>query len=162
MSTIEQSVEVAVPVRTAYDQWTQFEEFPRFMDGVKAVEQLDDTHVRWKAKVAGRRKRWDAEIIEQVPDQRIAWRSTSGARNAGLVTFQPAGTDRTRVTLRMDVEPDDAVERVGDAIGILDRQVHGDLQRFKEFIEERRVATGAWRGTVQDGIETTEDPRRHP
>lgn len=150
MSSVERTITVEAPIRAVYDQWTQFEEFPRFMDGVKAVEQLDDTHVRWKAKVAGRRKRWDAEIIEQVPDQRIAWRSTSGAPNAGIVTFQPRG-ESTHVTLRLEAEPEGAVESAGDSLGFLDRQVKGDLERFKEFIEQRGVPTGAWRGEIHGG-----------
>jgi uncharacterized membrane protein len=149
MSTVEKSIDVNVPLRTAYDQWTQFEEFPRFMEGVQSVRQLDDTRLHWVAEVGGQHKEWDAEITEQEPDQRIAWTSTSGARNAGVVTFHRIDDDTTRVTLNMDVEPEGAMESAGDAMGFLDRQVEGDLERFKEFIEERGAPTGAWRGEVE-------------
>ena len=149
MSTVEKTIDVNVPVRTAYDQWTQFEEFPRFMEGVKSVEQTDDTHLHWLAEIAGQEKEWDAEITEQQPDQRIAWTSTSGARNAGVVTFHRIDEDTTRVALQMEVEPDGIIEAAGDALGVLDRRVEGDLERFKEFVEGRGTPTGAWRGEVQ-------------
>ena len=149
MSNITKSIDVDVPVRMAYDQWTQFEEFPRFMDGVRSVTQVDDTHLHWAAEVAGVEKEWDAEISEQHPDERVAWHSTSGAKNAGVVTFHRLDDDRTRVTLQMDVEPDGPIENLGDWLGILDRQVQGDLGRFKTFIEARPAATGAWRGNVE-------------
>ena len=149
MSEILESIDVDVPVRTAYDQWTQFEEFPRFMEGVESIRQLDETHLEWKAKVAGVTKEWRAEITEQTPDQRIAWQATDGARNAGVVTFHRLDDRRSRVTLQLDVEPEGPLESIGDAVGVLKRQVSGDLERFKEFIEERGVATGAWRGEVQ-------------
>ena len=153
MSRIESSIDVDVPVRVAYDQWTQFEEFPRFMDGVESVKQLDDTHLHWVARIAGIRKEWDAEITQQEPDQRVAWNSTSGADNAGAVDFHRIDDGRTRITLTMDIEPDGVIESVGDAVGVPDRQVEGDLKRFKEFIEQRLVASGAWRGTVkQDDV----------
>ena len=148
MSKVEKSVDVNVPVRTAYDQWTQFESFPRFMEGVNSVEQTDDTHLHWTAEIAGKTEEWDAEVTEQEPDQRVAWRSTSGARNAGVVTFHRIDEDTTRVTLQMDVEPEGFIESAGDALGVLDRRVDGDLDRFKEFIEERGAPTGAWRGNV--------------
>jgi uncharacterized membrane protein len=151
MSTVEKSIDVNVPLRTAYDQWTQFEEFPRFMEGVKSVRQLDDTHLHWIAEVGGQDKEWDAEITEQEPDQRIAWTSTTGARNAGVVTFHRIDDDTTRVTLQMDVEPEGFMESAGDAMGVLDGRVEGDMERFKEFIEERGAPTGAWRGEVQGG-----------
>jgi uncharacterized membrane protein len=151
MATVEKSLDVDVPVRTAYDQWTQFEEFPRFMDAVESVAQIDDTHVHWVAKVGGKRKEWDAKITEQTPDQRVAWESTSGAPNGGVVTFDPIGDGRTRVKLRMEAEPEGVVETVGSAVGVLDREVEGDLERFKEFIESRGTETGAWRGEVRDG-----------
>ena len=149
MSTIEKSVEVNVPRRTAYDQGTQFEEFPRFMDAIESVTQLDDTHLRWVAKVAGVRKEWEAEITQQEPAQRLAWTSTTGAKNAGAVDFHRLDDRTTRITLTMDVEPDGAVETIGDAIGVPGREVEGDLKRFKEFIEQRGAPTGAWRGTVE-------------
>jgi len=149
VATVEQSIDVNVPVHVAYDQWTQFEEFPRFMDGVKNVRQIDDTHLHWVAEVAGDEKEWDAEITEQHPDDRVAWHSTSGARNAGAVTFHRLDDDNTRVTLQLDAEPEGAVETAGDALGFLDRRVNGDLKRFKEFLEERGAPTGAWRGSVE-------------
>jgi uncharacterized membrane protein len=148
MSTIEKSIEVNVPVRTAYNQWTQFEEFPRFMQGIKSVKQLDDTHVHWHAEIAGVDREWDAEIVEQVPDRRIAWRSVSGARNDGIVEFTPVGSDRTRLTVRLEYEPQGIAENVGDMANVPDRRVQGDMERFKQFIESRGQETGGWRGTV--------------
>jgi uncharacterized membrane protein len=149
MSTVTKSIDVNVPIRAAYDQWTQFEEFPRFMEGVKEVRQLDDTHLHWKAEIAGVTKEWDAEITEQHPDERVAWKSTSGARNAGVVTFHRLDDDRTRVTLQLDVEPDGPIETVGDWAGVLDRQVEEDLDRFSKYITGRGEPTGAWRGNVE-------------
>ena len=149
MSQTLSSVDVEVPVRTAYDQWTQFEEFPLFMEGVESVRQLDDTHLEWKASVAGVDKEWRAEITEQEPDQRIAWRSTSGASNAGVVTFHRLDEGKTRVTLQLDVEPEGGIESVGDALGLVKRRAEGDLDRFKEFIAGRGSATGAGRGEVE-------------
>jgi uncharacterized membrane protein len=150
MSVVEHDIDVTVPVRIAYNQWTQFESFPEFMDGVRRVVQQDDSTLEWTAEIAGVDKTWTAEIVEQVPDQRIAWRSTSGAPNAGIVTFQPRG-ESTHVTLRLEAEPEGAVESAGDSLGFLDRQVKGDLERFKEFIEQRGVPTGAWRGEIHGG-----------
>lgn len=149
MSKVEQSIDVDVPVRVAYDQWTQFEEFPRFMDAVESVKQIDDTHLHWVAKIAGVRKEWDAEITQQEPDQRVAWTSTSGADNGGSVDFHRLDDEKTRITLTMDVDPEGIVENVGDAIGVPGFMVSGDLERFKKFIEDRQVASGAWRGTVE-------------
>ena len=149
MSTVEKSIEVNQPVRTVYDQWTQFEEFPRFMEGVERVVQLDDTHLHWVAEIAGVKREWDAEITEQVPDQRIAWRSLVGERNAGVVSFQPNGQNSTRITLAVEYEPDDLVEKVGDKLGFVSKRTEGDLERFKEFIESRGAETGAWRGQVR-------------
>ncbi len=148
MATVEQSIDVNVPIRVVYDQWTQFEDFPQFMEGVKSVGQLDDTHLHWVAEVAGDKKEWDAEITEQHPDERVAWQSTLGARNAGMVTFHRLDDDHTRVTLEMDVEPQGVVETAGEALGFLDRRVKGDLKHFKDFVEERRMPTGTWRGNV--------------
>jgi uncharacterized membrane protein len=147
-SWVEQSIEVDVPVGTAYNQWTQFEEFPQFMDSVLEVKQLDDTHLRWRANVAGKTKEWDAEITEQLPDTRIAWRSTSGASNAGVVTFNKVGDSRTRVLLQMDYDPEGLGERVGDALGAMKLTARGNLKRFKDLVESRGVETGAWRGEV--------------
>jgi len=153
MASITKSVDVDVPVRTAYDQWTQFETFPEFMEGIDEVRQLDDTHLHWVADVAGQHREWDAEITQQEPDMRVAWTSTSGATNAGVVTFHRLEDQKTRVTLQMDWDPEGVVENVGAQLGFDDRRVQGDLDRFKAFIEERGSATGAWRGTVeQDAV----------
>ena len=149
MSQIIEAIDVEVPVRTAYDQWTQFEEFPRFMEGIESVRQIDDTHLEWAASIAGKRKEWRAEITEQTPDQRIAWKATEGAENAGVVTFHRLDDRKTRVTLQLDVEPDGPVESAGDALGFVQRRAKGDMERFKKFIEERGVPTGAWRGEVE-------------
>jgi uncharacterized membrane protein len=149
MSTIEESIEVQVPVRTAYNQWTQFEDFPRFMEGVQEVRQLDDTHLRWKADIAGQEREWDAEITEQHPDERVAWKSTGGAQHAGVVTFHRIGDEQSRVMLQLDVEPEGVTEQVGDKLGFVKRRVKGDLERFKELIESRGSETGGWRGEVQ-------------
>ena len=151
MSRIVESIDVEVPVRVAYDQWTQFEQFPRFMDGVKRVQQLNDTTLEWTAEINGVQRSWQAEISEQEPDQVIAWRSTSGAKNDGRVSFEPLGGNRTRVTLELEVEPEGAIEKAGDALGFVERQVEGDLRRFKEFIESRGTPTGGWRGEVEGG-----------
>lgn len=149
MATIEKSIDVNVPVRTAYNQWTQFEDFPRFMAGVKEVRQTDDTHLLWVAEIAGKEEKWNAEITEQHPDQRIAWRSTAGATNAGVVTFHYIDESTTRVMLQLDYEPEGVVETAGDKLGLVARRVEGDLNRFKDFIESRHVPTGAWRGEVE-------------
>jgi uncharacterized membrane protein len=149
MASVVQSIDVNVPLSTAYNQWTQFEEFPRFMEGVKSVKQIDDTRLHWVAEIAGNEEEWDAEISEQHPDERVAWRSISGPKHAGVVTFHRIDDGTTRVTLQMDVEPEGVVENVGTALGFLDRRVKGDLERFKEFIEGRGSETGAWRGEVE-------------
>jgi uncharacterized membrane protein len=150
MTTIEESVEVAVPLRTAYDQWTQFEEFPRFMEGVESVTQADDTHLHWVASFGGARREWDAEVTEQVPDERVAWTSRSGTRNAGVVTFHRLDDTTTRVMLQLDVEPEGLVEQAGDKLGFIKRRASGDLDRFKDYIESRGTETGAWRGEVRN------------
>jgi len=151
MSKITDHVDVEVPIRVAYDQWTQFESFPEFMEGVERVVQLDDRTLDWTARIAGKVKHWRATIVEQVPDQVVAWRSTEGARNDGRVTFEPASPDACRITLELDVEPEGAVEATGDALGFVARRVKGDLERFKEYIAARGQATGAWRGRVEGG-----------
>jgi uncharacterized membrane protein len=148
MSTIEQSIDVNVPVRTAYNQWTQFEEFPTFMEGVEEVRQIDDTHLHWRTKVGGREKEFDATITEQHPDERIAWKASQGADQAGVVTFHRVDEERTRIMLQLEAEPEGAVEKAGDALGVLKRRVKGDLERFKELIEARGTESGAWRGEV--------------
>jgi uncharacterized membrane protein len=146
MSTVTQTVEVDVPVRTAYNQWTQFEEFPRFMHGVERIEQVDETHNRWTVKVGGIERQFETEILEQLSDQRIAWTSTDGTTNSGIVTFEALPHGSTAVTVEIGWEPEGLVEKAGAAIGADDRQVHADLDRFKRFIEERGEETGAWRG----------------
>jgi len=149
MSQIIETVDVDVPVRTAYDQWTQFESFPQFMEGVERVEQLDDTTLRWTAEIAGQKRTWKARITEQIPDERIAWTSIEGAKNAGVVTFHRLDDNKTRVTLQLDVDPEGPVENIGDALGFVQRRAKGDMERFKEFIEGRGTETGAWRGSVR-------------
>ena len=148
MSTIEKSIEINVPVKTAYNQWTQFEEFPRFMEGVEQVRQVDDKHLHWKASIGGKQKEWDAVITEQIPDQRIAWMSQGGTKNSGMVTFSPVSENKSKLNLRLEYEPEGAVEKTGDTIGVVTGRVEGDLQRFKDFIESRGQETGAWRGKV--------------
>jgi uncharacterized membrane protein len=148
MSNVEKSIDVEVSASTAYNQWTQFEEFPRFMEGVESVDQLDDQHLRWRAEIGGKTVEWEAEISEQIPDKRIAWRSVDGAHNAGVVTFHRLSDDRTRIMLQIDYEPEGAIERVGDWLGVVSSRVQGDLDRFKAFIESRGQETGAWRGKV--------------
>ena len=149
MANIEQSIDVRVPVRTAYDQWTQFEEFPQFMEGVEEVRQVDDTHTHWRTKVAGKEKEFDAEITEQTPDQRIAWESKDGPEHAGVVTFHRIDDGVTRIMLQLDYEPEGLAEKAGDALGLVERRVKGDLGRFKELIESRGEESGAWRGEVR-------------
>jgi uncharacterized membrane protein len=149
MSTIEQSIEVHVPVRTAYNQWTQFETFPQFMEGVDSVEQLDDTHLHWVADIAGVRREWDAEITEQTPDQRVAWRATDGTENAGVVTFHHISDDTTKVMLQLEFDPEGFVEHAGDALGFVRTRTKGDLERYKSFVEARGAETGEWRGEVK-------------
>jgi uncharacterized membrane protein len=147
-SSAEESIEVDVPVSTAYNQWTQFEDFPKFMESVREVRQLDDTHLRWRADVAGKEEQWDAEITEQIPDKRIAWRSTSGVQNSGVVTFHTISDSKTRIMLQMDYVPRSADEKIGDMLGLVKRQLKGNLNRFKELLESRGAETGAWRGSV--------------
>ena len=148
MSTVTESVDVNVPVRTAYNQWTQFEEFPRFMEGVESVRQSDDRHLHWVAEIGGVRREWDAEITEQHPDERVAWRATTGTKNAGVVTFHRLDTNRTKVMLQLEVDPEGFVEQAGDRLGFVSRRAASDLERFKEYIEARGKETGAWRGDV--------------
>jgi len=151
MERVEKFVEVDRPVNTVYNQWTQFEEFPLFMDGVKEVRQIDDTHLHWRAVVWGKEKEWDAEITEQEPDTRISWKSTTGAPNAGTVRFEPAGDERTIVRLAMAYDPKGLIENVGDALGLFTSQVERSVEQFKRFIERRGQESGAWRGEVDDG-----------
>lgn len=155
MARVEQSIEVKVPIRTAYNQWTQFEEFPQFMDKVEEVKQLDDKHLHWRASMAGKTEEWDAVISEQIPDERIAWASTGGATNAGVVTFHYIDPNTTKVMLQLDYEPEGVVEKAGSALGIPQKQIEGDMERFKKFIEARGAETGAWRGEVERNTGTT-------
>jgi uncharacterized membrane protein len=157
MSRIIDQIEVGVPVRVAYDQWTQFESFPQFMEGIDRVVQLDDRALEWTATIAGKTKHWRAEILEQQPDQVVAWRSTEGAQNDGQVRFEPLGPDRVRIILELDVEPEGLVEKAGDALGVVERRVNGDLERFRDFVEGRGQATGAWRGRVEGGVVEADD-----
>ncbi len=160
MDYVEKSIQVDVNVRTAYDQWTQFEEFPKFMEGVKEVKQLDDKHLRWRASIAGKEEEWTADIDEQDPDQVISWHSTSGAKNTGRVTFNKILEDRTLVTVRIEYDPKGMVENVGDTMGLVGRRVEGDLKRFKEFIESRGTESGSWRGEIHGS--NVEPPGPHP
>jgi ribosome-associated toxin RatA of RatAB toxin-antitoxin module len=146
---VSKSVIVNVPVSRAYNQWTQFEDFPQFMGGVKSVTQLSDDRLEWVAQIAGVRRQWEAKILEQVPDQKVAWAATSGATNAGAVSFEDLGGDQCRVTLNLEYEPEGLVEKAGDALNIVERQAQSDLDKFKSFIESEGYATGAWRGTVE-------------
>ena len=148
MASHEDSVEVDVPATTAYDQWTQFEEFPHFMEGVQEVRQLSDTMTHWRVEIAGVEREFDAEITEQHPDERIAWHSVDGPTHAGVATFHKLEDDRSKVMLQLDLETDGIVEKAGEALGFVERRIKGDLARFKEFIEGRHDATGAWRGEV--------------
>jgi uncharacterized membrane protein len=151
MSTIEESIDVHVPVTTAYNQWTQFEEFPRFMEGVDEVRQLDDTTTHWKAEIGGQQREFDARITEQRPDQRIAWSAVDGPTQAGVVTFHRLADDQTRVMLQLEFEPEGLTETVGDKLGFVKRRAKGDLERFKNYIEAHGRETGAWRGEVPAG-----------
>ena len=149
MSTIQESIDVEVPVSTVYNQWTQFEEFPKFMEGVESVKQLDDKTLHWVAKIGGTSREFDTEITEQTPDQRIAWTTRGGeVMHGGVVTFHRLDENRTRLMLQMEYDPKDWVEKAGDALGFVQRRVQGDLQRFKDFIESRGSETGAWRGEI--------------
>jgi uncharacterized membrane protein len=156
MPKVQDSIEVQVPVQQAYNQWTQFEEFPKFMDGIQSVQQLDETHVEWVAEIRGESRQWTTEITEQQPDEKVAWKTIAGeVKNDGVVTFEQVGDNRTRVNVEMDVESESTSENVaGDLLGIVKDQVHGDLERFQQLIENRDEETGDWRGEIKDG-ETT-------
>jgi uncharacterized membrane protein len=148
VASVEESIDIRVPVSTAYNQWTQFEEFPKFMDGVESVTQMSDDSLHWVAEIGGQRREWDAKITEQKPDERIAWKATSGTGNAGVVTFYRIDVDTTRVMLQLEVYPQDWKEKAADLTGMIKRRVKKDLERFKEFIESRGAETGAWRGRI--------------
>jgi|SRR5688572_21191851 len=153
-SFVEESIEVDVPVRTAYNQFTQFEDFPKFMQDVEEVRQLDDTHLQWRARIAGKEEVWQSEITFQIPDKKIAWRSTSGPPNSGAASFESLSANRTRVTLRMSYQPPGLLEKVGDALGAVRMTLKGNLQRYAQFIQSRQQETGAWRGEVTAGAVT--------
>lgn len=148
MARIEKSIEVGVPISSVYGQWTQFEEFPAFMEGVDSVVQREDQYLDWTATIGGQTRSWSARIVDQTPNVRIAWKGLEGTENAGAVLFTELGPDRTRVDLTIEAEPEGAVETVGTALGFLDRRIAGDLERFKSFIEERGQPTGAWKGDI--------------
>lgn len=148
MNTVEKSIIVDVPVSTAYNQWTQFEEFPQFMEGIEEVRQESDKKTHWHANIASKEIQWDAEITEQTPDKRVSWRSITGAHNAGTVSFQPISDEQTQVTLRLEYEPSGFFENVGSVLGLVDARIEGDLQNFKQFIESRGAETGGWRGEI--------------
>jgi uncharacterized membrane protein len=150
MGSVEQSIDLEVPVSTAYDRWTQFEEFPAFMKGVKEIRQLDDTHLHWKAEIAGHVKEWDAEITEQHPDERVAWKAVDGSPNSGVVTFHRLSDTQSRLMVQIEHEEDGVLEKVGSALGADTHRVKGDLERFKELVEAQG-ANGGWRGDVEAG-----------
>jgi uncharacterized membrane protein len=154
VAKVHETIEVNVPVSTAYNQWTQFEEFPKFMEGVESVRQIDETHLQWVAQVGGKEHEWEAEIVEQTPDRRIAWRSVDGKGISGEVSFEPVSGDQTRVDVDFSWETEGLVESLGSALGMDDRRVKGDLERFEELIESRGSETGAWRGEVRSGERT--------
>ncbi|MFE3167475.1 SRPBCC family protein [Streptomyces sp. NPDC059224] len=152
MSTVRKAVDVAVPVHTAYNQWTQFEDFPNFMEGVEEVRQLDDRHTHWTTRIGGVRREFDTEIVDQLPDDRITWRAIEGdTRQRGSVRFEPLDETHTRVELTMDIEPSGMAEKGADALGLIDRRVDGDLGRFKDYIEQHGGESGAWRGRIRPG-----------
>jgi uncharacterized membrane protein len=159
MTSIEKTIDVRVPVRTAYNQWTQFESFPYFMEGVERVIQLDDRTTHWETTVAGAHREFDAEITEQHPDERVAWHTTDGPAHGGVVTFHRLDEHSTRVSLQMEFEPETITEKAGAALGILGIRVSGDLERFKQYIEEQGHETGAWRGNIDAPPQT---PMPHP
>src|SRR4051812_39735996 len=152
MSTrVEKSIMVNVPVSVAYNQWTQFEEFPQFMGGVSKVTQLGDDRMEWVAEIGGVKRRWEAKVLEQVPDRRVSWAATEGATNAGEVTFEDVGGGQTSVHLSLEYEPEGLVEKIGDKLNIVENQAEGDLDRFKAYIESEGYASGAWRGSINEG-----------
>ncbi len=149
MTVIEESIEVQGPLSTVYNRWTKFEDFPQFMDGITEIRQLDDTHMHWVAEFGGQHHEWDAEVTEQKPDERVAWKNTDGTANAGVVTFHRIDPDTTRVMVQMDFVPEGIIEKLGAAIGSADRRVRGDLERFKDLVETGGGETGGWRGEVK-------------
>lgn len=159
MTVVEEGIEVRVPVHTAYNQWTQFEDFPQFMEGVQDVRQHDEQHLSWRANIGGVEREWYARIVEQEPDRRIAWKSDKGAITSGVVTFHRLDEDRCRVMLQMEFDPEGMTEQVGDKLGFAQKRVEGDLKRFKEFIESRGQETGGWRGQIEEDTVKERDPK---
>ncbi|HSL25942.1 MAG TPA: SRPBCC family protein [Acidimicrobiia bacterium] len=157
MASIDATIEVQQPLRTVYNQWTQFEEFPRFMEGVEEVVQLDEATLQWQARIAGVKRAWKARIVEQEPDRVVSWASIEGTRHDGRVTFEPLGPDTTRVHLALDLDPQDLVEKAGEVSGLIEMRAQDDLERFREFMEARPIETGAWRGEIHDGEVTEQD-----
>ncbi len=151
METVEKSIDVDLPIATVYKDWTQFEEFPKFMEGVKEVRQLSPTRLYWRAELLGKEKEWEAEIYENIPDRRISWRSTAGVPNTGAVSFQDLETHRTRINLSLGFEPQSTLEKIGDALGIVSSRIQGDLERFKRYAEERGTEVGSGRVTGEHG-----------
>jgi len=160
METAEKIIEVNAPLNRVYNQWTQFESFPEFMEGVMEVKQLDDKRLHWKANIGGKAKEWDAEIVEQVPDSLIAWRSVSGPPHNGTVSFRMRGPNRTEIMVRIEFQPQSMLESLAGAFGVVGRRIEEDLQRFKEFIENRPAETGAWRGRISGAnVDRATEPR---
>ena len=160
MTTIEKSIEVSVPASKAYDAWTRFELFPEFMEDVEEVVQKDDSHLHWRAKILGKTEEWDAEITEQIPDKRIAWRSETGAQNAGVVTFHRLTDETSRVMLQLSYEPERLSEKVGDLLGVTRRHVERDLENFKDFVETRGRGVEGWSGEIPAKPDTGQRPGR--
>ena len=159
MSRVEKSIDVAQPITKVYNQWTQFEDFPTFMGGVDEVEQLDARRLRWTTSVAGVTRTFDAEIIEQKPDEQIAWRTEDGEDHTGAVVFDQLRDNATRVKVVMSYRPENWVEKTADATNVIDRRVQGDLERFKQLVEEQDVEAGAWRGRIDGGQVEQSDPQ---
>jgi uncharacterized membrane protein len=153
MSTIEKSIELNVPASTAYNQWTQFEDFPHFMEGVEQVRQIGDKHLHWRVNVGGKKKEFETEITEQIPDKRIAWQTRGGTENAGVVTFHRLNERMSRIMVQMEYDPQGFVEKAGDLLGVASRRVQGDLERFKKYVEARGTESGAWRGTIPESAD---------
>ena len=160
MTTIEKSIDVNVPASKSYDVWTRFEIFPEFMEDVEEVEQKDDRHLHWRAKILGKTEEWDAEITEQIPDKRIAWRSENGAQNSGVVTFHRLSDDTSRVMLQLEYEPKRLIEKVGDLLGVAARHVERDLENFKEFVETRGRGLEGWSGEIPARPDSDQRPGR--
>jgi uncharacterized membrane protein len=156
---VTEEIAIDAPLSTTYNQWTQFEEFPRFMEGVEEVRQLDDTRLHWVAKVGGKRAEWDAKILFQEPDRRISWQSEDGKQTRGTVTFEEIGPTSTRIRLEMTYLPEGVREQAGSALGLDRRRIRGDLQRFKYQIEQQGTESGGWRGKIEAGQKASSGTR---